>query len=519
MKKITKQTWITIGITALGIIVAVVLAYSLPSVVTTKSYDQETLNQDSGQETSLIEQTKSALLNEPHEITKIYLRDNLVGVLTSKDKLEKTLKEVYKADFEADFPDTSIGLGEDVYTVTEQSYYEYENIDDQLMAYLKDNDLFSVLTNKIEFSNGAVIYVKDVDMFTEAREKYLLNFISDSSYQTLKDNKSITPLSDYGEQDINISVNETMTVTEGLAAADDILTTEDEIIKFLSYGYDTTEKEYYTTVDGDTVQGVVAKVGNNLSAQQLITLNPDVLTSESQVLAAGTKLNITYFDSPINVVVTKERLAEENVYPASTKYIYDQSMVEGQQVVEVQQVVGKRNVRYNDTYTNGILTSGEEVSSVTTVQPVQGVVRVGVGAEVVIDYNSGSGQFWYPVKNPMITCTWYCYSGHQAIDVVNRYDSWGLVYAADAGTVITNEYNYINGNYMIISHGGGFYTYYGHMRTHGFYEVGETVTQGLAIGNIGMTGYATGPHVHFEIWIGTPYKGGHRVNPCLYLGC
>ena len=105
MKKITKQTWITIGITALGIIVAVVLAYSLPSVVTTKSYDQETLNQDSGQETSLIEQTKSALLNEPHEITKIYLRDNLVGVLTSKDKLEKTLKEVYKADFEADFPD------------------------------------------------------------------------------------------------------------------------------------------------------------------------------------------------------------------------------------------------------------------------------------------------------------------------------------------------------------------------------------------------------------------------------
>ena len=190
MKKINKQTWITIGITALGIIIAVVLAYSLPSVVTTKSYNQETLKQDSGQETSLIEQTKSALLNEPHEITKIYLRDNLVGVLTSKEKLEKTLKEVYKSDFEADFPNTSIGLGEDVYTVNEQSYYEYENVDDKLMAYLKDNDLFSVLTNKIELSNGAIIYVKDVDMFTKAREKYLLNFISDSSYQALKNHSA-----------------------------------------------------------------------------------------------------------------------------------------------------------------------------------------------------------------------------------------------------------------------------------------------------------------------------------------
>lgn len=84
--------------------------------------------------------------------------------------------------------------------------------------------------------------------------------------------------------------------------------------------------------------------------------------------------------------------------------------------------------------------------------------------------------------------------------------------AADRGTVIENSYHYINGYYMIIDHNNGYTSYYGHMNKKGFYPVGTNVEKGEVIGQIGMTGKATGPHIHFFIT-----KNGVRVNPIYYL--
>jgi murein DD-endopeptidase MepM/ murein hydrolase activator NlpD len=99
--------------------------------------------------------------------------------------------------------------------------------------------------------------------------------------------------------------------------------------------------------------------------------------------------------------------------------------------------------------------------------------------------------------------------------VQNSYNHWDKVYAADRGIIEINSYNGVNGNYVVINHNNGFETYYGHMKEPSPLAVGTAVDKGDVIGNIGMTGLATGPHVHFFI-----IENGERRNPCNgFLDC
>ena len=89
--------------------------------------------------------------------------------------------------------------------------------------------------------------------------------------------------------------------------------------------------------------------------------------------------------------------------------------------------------------------------------------------------------------------------GYNGVDLAN---SCGLPVLASAdGTVIiarTSGWNGGYGEYVVVSHPNGTQTLYGHMSAL-FVSVGQHVTQGLQIGNIGSTGNSTGCHVHFEI--------------------
>jgi murein DD-endopeptidase MepM/ murein hydrolase activator NlpD len=98
---------------------------------------------------------------------------------------------------------------------------------------------------------------------------------------------------------------------------------------------------------------------------------------------------------------------------------------------------------------------------------------------------------------------------HRGIDYAARTGT--PVFATGDGRVITASYNNASGNYVVLQHGQAYTTKYLHLsKKH--VKKGQRVTQGQIIGKVGSTGYATGPHLHYEFLV----SGVHR-NPSTIL--
>lgn len=458
---------------------------------------------------SLIPQKIEGVRTIPEYTYRIYYEDKIIGNLSSLDGIDPLLDQVYRNKYIEEFPDSKLSLNDDIYISKELSFLAYENQDEAILNYINSNELFAVQVDKISFSNGAVLYVKNIDDFTQARNQYVLNFISEEGLSNIQ-NKITTPdLTTYTYKETNITIQESIEITQGYASIEDIKTSVSDIIYYLSYG-DETEPEYYTVQQYDTVEGIARQYG--VEAQHIVMVNPDILKSTDQILTVGMELNVTYYDSPITIIVERERLYQEIVYPESTQYIYDSSLAEGRRVPVQAEKEGSADILMKETYINGVLMQdmSSRISSTITVSPQREIIKLGTRVIPGV----GTGTFRWPVDNPTITCRWWCYDNHRAIDVQNRYNRYGNVYAADRGTVVTNSYDRVSGYYVRINHGNGFLTWYGHLRYKSPINVGAKVDKGSVIGTIGMTGTATGPHVHFAI-----ERNGVRVNPCNYLRC
>jgi murein DD-endopeptidase MepM/ murein hydrolase activator NlpD len=123
------------------------------------------------------------------------------------------------------------------------------------------------------------------------------------------------------------------------------------------------------------------------------------------------------------------------------------------------------------------------------------------------------GKLSWPVAGGYISQ--YFHYGHYAIDIAA--DPGTAVKAAAAGVVTFAGWKNNGGGYQVwVSHGSGLYTTYNHMSAVGVGR-GQHVGRGDFVGRVGMTGNATGPHLHFEVWRGPVWDGGTRVNPLLYL--
>jgi murein DD-endopeptidase MepM/ murein hydrolase activator NlpD len=128
----------------------------------------------------------------------------------------------------------------------------------------------------------------------------------------------------------------------------------------------------------------------------------------------------------------------------------------------------------------------------------------------------GSGRLLYPSdgaitsafgwrRHPLLGSSRF----HAGIDFGASYGS--TIRAADSGTVIFSGWYGGYGYAVVIDHGGGIATLYGHS-SELYVSEGQTVQRGEAIAAVGSTGLSTGPHLHFEV-----RENGKPVDPTRYL--
>jgi len=124
--------------------------------------------------------------------------------------------------------------------------------------------------------------------------------------------------------------------------------------------------------------------------------------------------------------------------------------------------------------------------------------------------------FIYPVRGPLSSLYGWRndpFTGvlrfHAAIDIAAPTGT--PIKAALDGKVSSEGYNGTYGNFIILSHDGGYQTLYAHLSAFSVSK-GVRVSQGQQIGLVGSTGYSTGPHVHFGV-----YKNGRSMNPLDFL--
>jgi len=124
---------------------------------------------------------------------------------------------------------------------------------------------------------------------------------------------------------------------------------------------------------------------------------------------------------------------------------------------------------------------------------------------------SSAAGFVWPASGPISS---YFSGGHPLGIDIDQFNSPGApVYATASGTVTfaggTTCCSY--GLYVVINHGNGLETLYAHLGSI-IVSQGQYVEQGQVIGYVGLTGYTTGYHLHFEV-----HQNGQCVNPLDYL--
>ncbi|MDF2841395.1 MAG: hypothetical protein K0Q99_2167, partial [Clostridia bacterium] len=175
--------------------------------------------------------------------------------------------------------------------------------------------------------------------------------------------------------------------------------------------------------------------------------------------------------------------------------------------VKVKGAYGEREVVAEIVKINGIEDSRNVLTEKVIKEPKTQILIKGTKE---LPPKKGTGTFKMPTRGYLSSrfgSRWG--SVHEGIDLAAPIGT--AVNAADGGVVTWVGTRGAYGKLIMVDHGAGYVTYYGHLSKYSVSK-GDKVYKGQKIGAVGNTGRSTGPHLHFEI-----RKNGKPVNPLNYV--
>ncbi len=291
-----------------------------------------------------------------------------------------------------------------------------------------------------------------------------------------------------------VGFSETIQVMETYVGKDQI---KDRDTAFNEITAENDEESIYVVEPGDCLSIIAEK--NNMSIDEIKELNPDIESDDD--IYYDDRLNVTVPKAAVQILVEKQETYEEE-YNAEVVYEDDNSMYIGETEVVQEGVPGKHIVTDLVTYKGDTETDREQLEENVQVAAVAQIVKRGTKSKPT---------YMFPVTNWNVTSNFGYRWGrlHAGTDVGVPIGT--TVRASRGGQVITAGWVGGYGNCVIIDHGDGVATRYGHL-SEVTVSVGQYVDQGEQIALSGNTGRSTGPHLHFEIRI-----NGEAVDPLPYL--
>lgn len=307
----------------------------------------------------------------------------------------------------------------------------------------------------------------------------------------------------------SVNVLEQVGVIVSNVKFEEVLTAE-QAANMLLFGSAQVQFHFVET-EGETFDYIANRYG--LAAEDIQTANPGV---DSTNMAVGEAILVSKVKPLINIQVKRTLVAQEET-SFETERRDNNQMQRGETKVLTEGVPGLEEVTMEVIERNGVVASQTRVSAVTLLEPVAQVEEFGTQRQMaergsVYLGGLGSGVLGWPYWGKGISSRFgYRSMGyHSGLDIMGPHGD--AVVAAKEGTVILAEYYSAYGNLVIIDHGDGMETYYGHLSAFAV-GAGEKVVKGQVVGAVGATGRTTGPHVHFEVRI-----NGKCQDPLLFLG-